>query len=63
MVAKPIGGQAAFDQVEAGLAAGNKIDDPAPIIAPITWAMMYGITSEAGKRRPTHRPMETAGFK
>src|SRR5215831_6238506 len=27
MVAKPIGGQATFDQVEVGLAAGNKIDD------------------------------------
>src|SRR5262245_26860147 len=28
MLAKPIGGQTAFDHVEAGLATGNKIDDP-----------------------------------
>src|SRR5438445_9993960 len=30
MVAKPIGGEAAFNQVEVGLAAGNEIDDTRP---------------------------------
>src|SRR5262245_52179405 len=36
---------------------------PAPTIAPSTWAMTYGPTSEAGKRLATHRPAVTAGLR
>ena len=35
----------------------------AAIIAPITWAIMYGSTSAPLKRPPAHSPIVTAGLK
>ena len=63
MVAKPIGGQTAFDQVEAGVAAGNKIDDPRPNNRPDHLGNDVRDHLRGGKTSPNTQANGDRGFK